>query len=39
MKQQTIVLKSSEATSRLFQVCLEKPQYYVLRMKEQDDTP
>ena len=39
MKQQTIVLKSSEAISRLFQVCLEKPQYYVLRMKEQDDTP
>ena len=39
MKKQTIVLKSSEAISRLFQVCLEKLQYYVLRMKEQDDTP
>ena len=27
MKQQTIVLKSSEAISRLFQVCLEKARF------------
>ena len=39
MKQQTIVLKSNDAIRRLFQVCLEKPQYYVSRMKEQGDSP
>ena len=41
MKQQTIVLKkySTSVMRRLIQLCLEKPQYYVLRITGQDDTP